>query len=183
MTNDDFEERSGESLDLARYGIVVRRRWLYFLGPLFAGWFVVWLASWVIPPVYKSSTLILVEQPTVPKDYVMPNVSDDLQDRLQSIQQQILSRTRLLRIIDQLNLYSTERTRRTPDELVERMRKDIDVELVRDETQREVTAFTVSFLDRNPQTAQSVTTQLTNLFISENLETRQQESADTTSFL
>jgi succinoglycan biosynthesis transport protein ExoP len=54
---------------------------------------------------YKSSTLILVEQPTMPKDYVAPNVTDDLQTRLQSITQQILSRSRLLLIIDKLHLY------------------------------------------------------------------------------
>ena len=55
---------------------------------------------------YKSGTLILVEQPTMPSNYVVPNVVDDLQNRLQSITQQILSRTRLLLIIDKLNLYS-----------------------------------------------------------------------------
>ena len=56
----------------------------------------VWGASWVLPPRYSSSTLILVEQPTMPKDYVTPNVNDDLQERMQSITQQILSRTRLV---------------------------------------------------------------------------------------
>ena len=84
---------------------MVRRRHLHFLIPLFLGWVVVWGASWFLTPVYRSSTLILVEQPTMPKDYVTPNVNDDLQDRLRSITQQILSRTRLLHIIDQLNLY------------------------------------------------------------------------------
>ena len=42
-----------------------------------------WGASWLLPPVYRSSTLILVEQPTMPQDYVTPNVNDDLQDRMQ----------------------------------------------------------------------------------------------------
>ena len=77
-----------------------------FLIPLFIAWLAVWGASWVLPPRYKSGTLILVEQPTMPKDYVTPNVNDDLQQRLQSITQQILSRTRLLHIIDHLNLYA-----------------------------------------------------------------------------
>ncbi len=183
MNQEDFEDRPAESLDLARIRGIARRRWLYFLGPFFGAWLVVWLASWIIAPTYKSSTMILVEQPSVPKDYVMPNVSDDLQDRLQSIQQQILSRTRLLHIIDGLNLYGAERSKRTPDDLVERMRKNIDVQLVHDETQRALSSFEVAFFDRDPRTAQKVTTELTNLFISENLETRQQESADTTNFL
>ena len=51
----------------------------------------VWGASWVIPLSYNSGTLILVEQPTMPKDYVMSNINEDLQDRLQNITQQILA--------------------------------------------------------------------------------------------
>ena len=76
--------------------------------PLFFGWVVVWASSWVLPPRYQSSTLILVEQPTMPKDYVTPNINDDLQQRMQSITQQILSRTNLLHIIDQFHLYTRE---------------------------------------------------------------------------
>lgn len=103
---DDFDEKSSEGFDLQRYLGIVRRRHLQFLIPLFLGWALVWGASWVLPPTYRSGTLILVEQPTMPKDYVTPNVNDDLQDRLRSITQQILSRTRLLHIIEQLNLYA-----------------------------------------------------------------------------
>ena len=97
---DDLEEQSSGRPRLQHYLGVVRRRHLHFLIPLFLGWAVVWGASWVLPPRYQSSTLILVEQPTMPKDYVTPNVNDDLQERMQSITQQILSRTRLLHIID-----------------------------------------------------------------------------------
>ena len=79
---------------------------LVFLIPLFIGWLAVWGASWILPPKYKSGTLILVEQPTMPKDYVVPNVTENLQERLQSITQQILSRSRLLHIVDEIGLYS-----------------------------------------------------------------------------
>jgi polysaccharide biosynthesis transport protein len=67
---DDLEEKSSEGLDLQRYLGIVRRRHLHFLIPLFLGWAVVWGMSWVLPPRYESGTLILVEQPTMPKDYV-----------------------------------------------------------------------------------------------------------------
>ncbi len=176
-------EEKAEAVSLEQVlGIVRRRRW-HFLIPFFMGWLLVWAASWVLPPQYKSGTLILVEQPTMPKDYVMPNVNDDLQERIQGIQQQILSRTRLLHIIDQLNLYPQDRKRMSPDDLVVRMRKDIEVTLVHDESKREVTAFSVTFTARDPRVAQQVTSELTNLFISQNLEVRQQESEDTTKFL
>jgi polysaccharide biosynthesis transport protein len=178
----DLEDQSSEGLDIPRLLGIARRRHMYFLIPLFFGWLIVWAASWVLPPKYLSTTLILVEHPTMPKDYVTPNISDDLQERLQSITQQILSRTRLLRIISQLNLYSAPHGQRTPDEKVERMRRDIDIALVRDE-HNQITAFNVSYTSRSPQIAQQVTSELTNLFINENLEVRQQQSEDTTAFL
>src|SRR5215469_18249448 len=105
---DELEEQSSEGLDLRRYLGILKRRHLHFLIPLFVGWAVVWAASWILPPRYQSTTLILVEEPAMPKDYVKPNVSDDLQDRLQSITQQILSRSNLLPIINQFHLYSRQ---------------------------------------------------------------------------
>jgi succinoglycan biosynthesis transport protein ExoP len=82
---DDLEEQSPEGIDIQHYLGIVRRRHFHFLIPFFLAWAVVWAASWVLPPRYLSSTLILVEQPTMPKDYVTPNVTDDLQERMQSI--------------------------------------------------------------------------------------------------
>jgi len=180
---DTLEEQDSGGFDLHHYLDVARRRHLHLLIPLFVGWLLVWAASWVLPARYRSGTLILVEQPTMPKDYVTPNVNDDLQERLQSITQQILSRTRLLHIIDQLNLYSDSRNQLSPDEKVDGMRKNIDIELVRDPSQTRVTAFNVYYSASDPYVAQRVTNELTSLFINENLEVRQQMSEDTTKFL
>ncbi len=179
---EDFEEKSSEGFSLQQLaGIIRRRRW-HFLIPLFFGWLVVWGASWVLPSVYKSGTTIIVEQPTVSKDLVPSNVNDNLQDRLQSITQQILSRTRLVHIIDEFNLYTRERARLTPDELVDRMRKDIEIELVRAPGSDQLLSFNISFSSRDPQIAQQVTSELTNLFINENTELQTQQSKDTTKF-
>ncbi len=171
-----------KGFDPQRYLGIVRRHHLHFLIPMFVGWLAVWGTSWILPPRYESSTLILVEAPTMPKDYVVPNVNEDLQARLDNITQQILSRTRLLHIIDDLNLYAKDRRRLGPDEIVERMRKDIEIELVKDE-QKKVTAFRIHYSANDPSVAQQVTSKLTNLFISENLEVRQQQSEGTTKFL
>jgi len=179
---DELDEKPGEGLNLQQYVGVIRRRHMHFLVPFFVGWLVVWSASWVLPARYRSGTLILVEQPSMPKDYVTPNVTDDLQARLQSITQQILSRTRLLHIIEELNLYAQERNHLNPDETVERMRKDIEIELVRGD-RNQITAFNIYYSSRDPHVAQHVTSELTNFFISENLELRQQKSEDTTKFL
>lgn len=180
---DELEESDSEALDLPKYIGIVRRRHLHFIIPLFIGWVTVWAMSWVLPPRYQSGTLILIEQPTMPKDYVTPNVTDDLQVRMQSITQQILSRTRLLSIIEQYNLYSLPHADRSPDEKVEHMRTDTDVELVRDARSDQIAAFNVYYTARDPHIAQQVTAALTNLFISENLEVRQQHSENTTKFL
>jgi polysaccharide biosynthesis transport protein len=178
-----FEEQNSERFDLQHYLDVARRRHLHFLIPLFLGWLAVWGSSWILPPRYKSGTLILVEQPNMPKYYVIPNINDNGQDRLQNITQQILSRTRLLRIIDQLNLYGGSHSQITPDEKVERMRKDIEIELVRDANNQQVNAFNVYYSARDPYVAQQVTSELTGLFINDNLEVRQQQSEATTKFL
>jgi succinoglycan biosynthesis transport protein ExoP len=180
---DELKDQESQPLDLQRYLDVARRRYPFFLVALFAGWLLVWGASWTLPPKYKSSTLILVEQPTMPKDYVTPNVNEDLQGRLQNITQQILSRTRLLHIIDELNLYPAGKHNHiTPDEKVEKMRKDIKILLVRD-THDQITAFNIFYSAHNAAIAQQVTGELTKLFIDENLEVRQQQSEDTTNFL
>lgn len=168
--------------DFESYLDVVRRRHVHFLLPVFVGWMAVWGISWVLPARYKSSTLILVEQPTMPQNYVAPNVNDNLQDRLQSITQQILSRTRLLMIIDKLHLYDDTRVLQSPDDKIDAMRKAISVDLVENRN-NEITAFKVNFSSQDPLLAQKVTSELTQLFINENKRVRQEESQGTTDFL
>jgi succinoglycan biosynthesis transport protein ExoP len=181
-TVEDLEQENQQGLNLQQVaGIVRRRRW-HFLLPLFIGWVTLWGASWFLPSVYKSGTTIIVEQPTVSKELLPSNVNDDLQDRLQSITTQILSRTRLLHIIDSLDLYPDQKARGAPDELVARMRKDTEIELVRASGSQELTSFNISFSAHDPRTAQRVTSELTSLFINENLEMTNQEATDTTSF-
>src|SRR5271165_3774026 len=179
---ENVKAKDPEGFELQHYLGIVRRRHLQFLIPLFLAWLAVWGSSWVLPARYESSTLILVEQPTMSKDYVVPNVNEDLQGRMQNLTQQILSRTRLLHIVDELNLYAKDRHRLGPDEIVERMRKDIQIELVQD-AQKRVTGLRIHYSAHDPSIAQQVTSNLTSLFINENLEERQQQSEGTTKFL
>jgi polysaccharide biosynthesis transport protein len=178
-----IEENESQGFDISRAWGIVRRRHLYFLIPLFLGWLLIWGSSWVISPLYKSSTLIIVEQPTMPENYVAPNINDDLQTRLDSMTQQILSRTRLLVIIQKLHLYGGDHSGLTDDQKIANMRKDIDLELVRDPQKQDVSSFTISYEARDPHLAQKVTAELTELFINENLKVRQEESEGTTDFL
>lgn len=179
---DELQELEQQKNQWRRYRelFLCHRWWIVF--PSFIVFAGMWTASWFVPATYRSETLILVERPKVPTEYVVSNVADDLQQRLESMTQQILSRTRLLGVIDQFNLYSKERSRSTDDVLLERMRQDIQIELVRDPG-RELSAFKIAFLSHNPHTAQAVTAQLSSLFIDENLRARQEQSENTTEFL
>jgi polysaccharide chain length determinant protein (PEP-CTERM system associated) len=179
---EEFSDQPTEMPDFEQIaGIVRRRRW-HFLVAFFCGWLLVWGISWFLPPVYRSGTLILVEQPAVPEKFVVSNIDLDIRQQLDSITQQILSRTRLLHIIDTLNLYAQDRAHKNPEEVVEKMRSDIDIELVRGDD-RKLSSFNIYYSNRNPRTAQLTTAELANLFITENLEQRQERSENTTRFL
>jgi len=173
-----------ENLNLRKqWDLLCRRRWWLAL-PAFGIWTVVWAVAWFLPALYRSETVILVEQQKVPEQYVVSNVASDLQERLQSMTQQILSRTRLLKIMDEFELYPKLRARLTQDELVDQMRKDIQIDLVQAPTNaRELTAFKIAYLSADPRVAQRVTEELTSLFIAENLKARQEQSEQTTQFL
>jgi succinoglycan biosynthesis transport protein ExoP len=179
-----FDDNPETPLNWEKYWqIVLRRRWWLIL-PVAVFWSGTWAVSWFLPSVYRSETLILVEQQKVPEHYVVPNIAADLQERLQSMTQQILSRTRLRRIIDELDLYPGERPRVNPDELVERMRKDIKIELVQTPGKPdELSAFKIYYSGAHARLAQQVTSNLTAFFIDENLRAREQQSEDTTDFL
>src|ERR1700739_2709755 len=114
------------------YWVIVRRRRWWILVPLLVTWVTVWGISWLLPNTYQSETLILLEQQNIPNQYVVPNVNASIQDRLQAISQQVLSRTRLQAIIDRFHLYPSPHgfgTLLDPGDPIEKMRKDIEIEL------------------------------------------------------
>jgi succinoglycan biosynthesis transport protein ExoP len=177
---DDYQDRPAVSL----YGYWVRicdHRWRFAVF-VCTGWVVATTLGLLLPPKYRSETVILVEQQKIPEHYVEPNVGSDIQRRLQTMSEQILSRTRLLAIIDKFQLYTTDRRTTDVDGLVNRMRKNIDIELIR-AARDELSAFKISYSDSNPSVAQQITGELTSLFINENLRNRTQLSENTTTFL
>ena len=181
---DELDDKSSRPQALGYYWDLVKRRRWWLVLPVFIVGTSAWTMSWFLPAYFKSETLILVEQQKVPEQYVVPNVATDIQDRLQSMTQQILSRTRLLRIINDLRLYTDQRSRLSPDEIVDKMRGDIQIDLVQAPGRRDdLTAFKISYSSKDARLSQQVTNQLTSLFIDENLQARQQQSESTTSFL
>lgn len=183
-----FEEtQDPKAPNLDDYWAIVRRRRWWILLPLSACWLVVWAVSWLLPAVFQSDALILVEQQKVPEQYVVPNVSVSLQERLQSMTQQILSRTRLQATIDRFHLYARDgglMSKLQSADPVDQMRKDIQIELVSAPGRPgELTAFKIKYSAGSPELAQQVNGELTRLFIDENLKSQQQLSENTTAFL
>jgi polysaccharide chain length determinant protein (PEP-CTERM system associated) len=172
-------------MDAKEYWIIaVRRRW-WLMGSSFAIGFAALIAALLWPPSYRSEAMILVEQQKIPTKYVTPNVVSDLDSRLKSMTQQILSRTRLESLIKQFNLYPRERARMTTDEVIELMRKDISIELAQtsEKSEDQPAMFHIGYSAEGPRVAQQVNSELTSLFIEKSLEARAQQSASTTSFL
>ena len=130
-----------------------------------------------LPNRYRSETLILVVPQRVPETYVKSTVTAKIEDRLQSISQQILSRTRLERIIEDFDLYAVERRTRLMETIVEDLRRHIDVKVVKGD------AFRVAYVGDDASTVMKVTNRLASLFIEENLRDRAELAEGTNRFL
>ena len=98
----DENERQIEWRDY--WEVATRRRWV-LLGALFACGVAATAGADLWPVRYRSEALVLVERQDVPKEYVQPNVTADAGERLESIRQQVLSRTRLESLIARYRLY------------------------------------------------------------------------------
>ena len=127
---------------------------------------------------YRSETLIMVVPQRVPDAYVKASVNS-MEDRLQTISQHILSRSRLERIIVDLGLYEDLRRTEVMEDVVQRMRRDIDIPPIA----KADTSFRVTYVSRDAKTAQEVTTRLASLFIEENMRERENLAEDTNQFL
>lgn len=146
--------------------------------------------AFLLPPIYKSQCTILIEEQQIPPEYVKTTVTSYVEERLQMITQQIMSRTNLLEIINRFGLYRDLRDRYTTEEIIEQMRDDIHLETIsadvidkRSGRQSPATiAFTLSYEGKDPGAVQRVTNTLASLYLEENLKTREQRASNTTSF-
>jgi polysaccharide chain length determinant protein (PEP-CTERM system associated) len=173
-------------LKFADYTAILRRRWILITVLAVVGGPLAYGVSRLLPNRYTSQTLVLIEQPTVPADFVKPVVSTEINERLASMQEEILSRTRLEPIIHKFGMYANDVNRVPVEELVARLQKSIQVTPVQPmaETQSQaLPGFHIIVTLDNPRTAQEVCATVTSMFIEENLRLRQQRSEDTTQFL
>ena len=172
-------------LTLADYwNIAIRRKWL-IVGAILLSVAVAGLLCVVLPKSYRSSTLILVEDQKIPEEYVKAIVGGGIEGRLTMIQQQVMSRTLLSRVMEEFKLYQSEVRQYGLETVIEDMRKDIKVQTVGTVGPRgkSVESFSISFSHEDPMTAMKVTAKLTSQFIEENLKAREQLVEGATEFL
>jgi polysaccharide chain length determinant protein (PEP-CTERM system associated) len=160
--------------------IFVKRRWL-LLVPFAIGLALAPFLSTLVAEKYRSEALILVVPQRVPDAYVKATITDTVKDRLPSITEQILSRSRLEAIITDMNLYPERRRRQVMEDVVGAMRNDVDVIPIGDRDSTD--SFRVTYESDNANTARIVTQRLASLYIDENLKERENQADSTSQFL
>jgi polysaccharide chain length determinant protein (PEP-CTERM system associated) len=163
------------------YIAMLRRRWWIVLIPALIVPVITYSISLRIPNRYVSQTLVLIEGQKVPDRLVTPVVTEELQQRLATMQEQILSRTRLQPIIDKFGVFKDQPI--AMEEKVDRIRGQITVTPIKDESVRGMPGFYISFAADNPRMAQQVCQEITSMFMSENLKQRGERARGTTEFI
>jgi polysaccharide chain length determinant protein (PEP-CTERM system associated) len=156
--------------------LVWRRKWLVVVAVCLMSATALVLSR-RLPDMYESETLILVIPQRVPESYVRSTVTVRIEDRLRSISQEILNRSRLEQIIRDFNLYSEQLKTRPMEQVVASMRGNVFVDTVRDD------AFKVRFVSDSPRTAMIVADRLATMFIEENVRDREGQATGTNDFL
>jgi polysaccharide chain length determinant protein (PEP-CTERM system associated) len=171
------------TLTLEDYLTILKRRWMIIVIPAVVLPLLAFLISFEVTPVYTSQTLVLIEQQKVPDEYVKPIVDQNIDARLSSMKEQILSRSRLEPIIKQ---YGLENPKDDMDTRVAKVQKD-DIEIKPIHSQISgaggLPGFFITFKAGDAHTAQQVCRQIRSLFLTENLKANQDSAQGTTDFL
>src|ERR1700676_4920743 len=166
--------------------IILRRRWVLITLITLIGGTSGFALSHILPKRFTSQTLVLVQQPVVSPDLVPTLVSDNINQRLAAMQQQILSRSRLEPVIQELGLYHKDIDRVPMEELVERLRPTITItpiQAMAETRAQNLPGFTISVVFDEPHFAQQICAKITSMFLSENVQLRKGEVTNTTEFL
>ncbi|MGZ8919016.1 MAG: Wzz/FepE/Etk N-terminal domain-containing protein [Methylobacter sp.] len=177
--------------DIKDYLNIVKRRIKFLLIPFIAISLLSLLLAVLLPPVYKSTATILIEEQEIPTELVRSTVTTFADQRIQIISQRIMTRSNLMEIINKFDLYASDRKNKTQEQILEKMRKSIQVETISADVEDRhsaqsksaTIAFTLSFSYQTPAVAQKVANELTTLFLNENIKSRTQSAENTTLFL
>ena len=183
-----METRTTSPID---YFDFIKRRKYYLIIPFLSVFAITTIIAFTLPSIYKSSTTILIEGQQIPSELVQSTVTEFVEQTIQTITQRIMSRSKLTEIIDRFNLYEDLRKRKTMEEIIETMRKDIKLSMVSAEvidqrTGRPTTAtiaFSLSYEGKDPGKVQKVANRLASLYLEENLKNREEKAKTTSRFI
>jgi polysaccharide chain length determinant protein (PEP-CTERM system associated) len=173
-------------ITLADVKRILRRHWWIPLLTTLIGTSVGVALAHFLPKRYTSQTMILVQQPTVPTDYVKPIITGDLNQRLASMQEQILSRTRLQPIIEKFSLYPKDTDGGYSDDVITKVRAAVKItpmEPMAGTENRQLPGFSVAVDFSSPALAQQICSEIMSMFLEQNTQEREQQASRTTSFL
>src|SRR4051812_38558732 len=182
---ESYGSTSRRSLDVEDYIDIVRRHKAWILGPAFCSLVLSVVVAFLWPDTFVSQAVIRVVPPQVPETYVQTNLNMEMNQRINSMAQTILSRGALINIINTFNLYPRDRQRKPMEDVVEDMKAAVRIGAVTSVTaaNRGVSAFSISFAYDNRLLAQKVTADLVSRFMTENTRDRTTQSVQTTQFL
>jgi polysaccharide chain length determinant protein (PEP-CTERM system associated) len=171
------------ALTVQDYTTILKRRWWIIAIPAIIFPIVGFGITYLVQPEYISRTLVLVEQQKVPETYVKAVVTEDLNVRLATMREQILSRSRLQPIIERFNLFANSGL--SMDDRIDLTRRNIGIEPIQSEIARTngLPGFYISFKANDARTAQLVCGEIESLFVNENGNDRAASAAGTTDFL
>ena len=186
--NGTFYEGGGQSLGLGHYFRILKRRALYFIVSFTAVLLLGAFVTAIQRPIYRAEGKILVESQEIPTELVRPTVTDTANERIQVIQQRILTRDNLLTLVNKYGMFARERQWMSGTQLLDTMRERSKFELVdinsnSNRSGISTIAFTVSFEYENPQVTSAVTNDFLTLILSEDARNRTNRAAETTRFL
>ncbi len=180
-----FDDEETPKRPLHLKAMLHRRRWWVVL-TLLSGLAAAVAVAYALPDVYRSSATILIERQQIPDELVRSTVTSELGVRLQTISQEILSRSRLESLVEQFGLYPEMRGRQPVERIVERMRGDIDVQMRGGDRRRSggsTVAFSVGYRGSDPQKVATVANAIASFYIEENLKARERQATGTADFL
>ncbi len=159
--------------------LIVRRKWLIIILTIL-GLVVGGVLAWMKKDIYRSSTVILVEQQKIHENYVPSVVKGSAAERVSTITQQVLSRTNLQTVIDEFQLFPEVIKTQGYEPVIEGLRKNVKIST---KGRRQLEAFTISFGHENPMLAMKITSKLASQYIEGNIKIREQFIEGATNFL
>jgi len=183
----DYLSVPRRALDVEDYVDILRRHWMWIVGPMFAGLVISVVVAFLWPDTYLSYAIMRITPSQVSDRIVPTNFNLRMQDRMNTMLQDVTSRSKLIDMIKKFNLYPAEQAKRPLEDIVEEMRTKINIiplDNSRDPANKTIgSAFRISYNYFNRFDAQKVVSEMVNSFMSQNVIDRRAKSRITTEFL